>query len=134
MAASSQYATSALFTHIVPATTVDVMTQPTMADWEALDVRIGTVIRAEPNTGSRQPALALWIDLGQDAVVQSSARITDGYAVSDMVDKQVVVVCGFESMRVGGFRSDVLVLGAPTTRGVVLLSPDMPVDPGSIVA
>lgn len=105
-----------------------------MGDWEALDVRIGTVMRAEPNTGSREPALALWIDLGEGAVVQSSAKITDIYAISDMVDKQVVVVCGFESLRVGGFRSDVLVLGAVTTHGVVLLSPDTSVDPGSIVA
>lgn len=105
-----------------------------MADWEALDVRIGTVTRAEPNAGSRDPALALWIDLGHGNVVQSSAKITELYAAPDLVGNQVVVVCGFATMRVGGFRSDVLVLGAVTPRGVVLLAPDTQVDAGSIVA
>ena len=110
------------------------MTTPSMADFEALDVRIGTVVRAEANTGSRDPALALWIDLGEDGVVQSSAKVTDRYTPSDLVDRQVVVVCGFDSIRVGGFRSDVLVLGARTHDGVVLLGPDEGVEPGSTVA
>ena len=110
------------------------MTTPSMADFEALDVRIGTVVRAEANTGSRDPALALWIDLGEDGVVQSSAKVTDRYTPSDLVDRQVVVVCGFDSIRVGGFRSDVLVLGALTHDGVVLLGPDEGVEPGSTVA
>ena len=109
------------------------MTRPTVADWEALDVRIGTVTRAEPNAGSREPALALWIDVG-DEVVQSSAKITDLYEAPSMVGRRVAVVCGFAPMRVGGFRSDVLVLGALTASGVVLLAPDAPVDAGSIVA
>lgn len=110
------------------------MAPPTFADWEALDVRIGTVTRAEPNAGSRDPALALWIDLGDEGIVQSSAKITDLYAASDMVGRQVVVVCGFAPLRVGGFRSDVLVIGALTASGVVLLAPDSPVDAGSVVA
>ena len=110
------------------------MKTPSMADFEALDVRIGTVVRAEPNIGSRDPALALWIDLGEGVVVQSSAKVTDRYTPSDLVDRQVVVVCGFDSIRVGGFRSDVLVLGALTHDGVVLLGPDEGVEPGSTVA
>lgn len=105
-----------------------------MTDWDALDVRVGTVIRAEPNPGSRDPALALWIDLGEGEIAQSSAKITDLYAPADLVDRQVVVVCGFDSLRVGGFRSDVLVLGALTPEGVVLLAPDGTVGPGSAVA
>ncbi|MGI9528972.1 MAG: tRNA-binding protein, partial [Acidimicrobiia bacterium] len=68
------------------------MTRPTFTDWEALDVRIGTVTRAESNPGSRDPALALWIDLGDEGIVQSSAKITELYAPSDMVGRQVVVV------------------------------------------
>lgn len=115
------------------AATVAVMIRPTIADWEALDVRIGTVTRAELNAGARDPALALWVSLG-DEVVQSSAKITDLYEAPDLVGRQVVVVCGFAPMRIGGFRSDVLVLGALTPSGVVLLAPDTPVDGGSIVA
>jgi tRNA-binding protein len=76
----------------------------------------------------------LWIDIGGIEPVQSSAKITDLYQPQDLVGTQVVVVNGFEPMRVGGFRSDVLVLGIVTDAGVVLLRPDSSVTPGSSVA
>jgi tRNA-binding protein len=107
---------------------------PTIDDFEALAVRAGTVLRAEANTESRHPALKLWIDFGALGELQSSARITDRYETSDLVGRSVVAVTGLEPMRVGGFRSDVLVLGALTDNGVVLLNPDTPVPPGSVVA
>jgi tRNA-binding protein len=110
-------------------------TGATMADWERLDIRVGTVRRAEPNTGARDPAFALWIDLGPDiGVVQSSAKITDRYTPDDLVGRHVVVARGFGAMRVGGFRSDVLVLGVETTSGVVLLGVDDGVPDGSAVS
>lgn len=107
---------------------------PSIDDWEALEVEVGTVVRAEPNTGARDPALRLWIDFGAQGVLQSSAKITDRYEPADVVGRQVVAVTGFEPIRVGGFRSDVLVLGAVTDDGVVLLTPDSPVEPGTGVA
>ena len=107
---------------------------PTIDDWNALDVRVGTVVRAEINDGSRDPALKLWIDFGSLGELQSSAKITDRYAPDELVGRQVVAVTGFDPMRVGGFRSDVLVLGAITEAGVVLLSPDTSVEPGTDVA
>lgn len=107
---------------------------PTIDDWHPLKVRAGTVLRAEPNGGARQPAYRLWIDFGPDGVLQSSAKITDRYTAEGLIGSQVVAVTGFEPMRVGGFRSDVLVLGALTADGVVLLRPDHPVDPGAEVA
>lgn len=110
------------------------MGAPTVDDWNRLDVRIGTVRRAEPNAGARDPALALWIDLGEEGMVQSSAKLTDRYEPADLVGRQVVVVCGFDQLRVGGFRSDVLVLGVETDDGVVLLSIDGDVPSGSVVS
>jgi tRNA-binding protein len=107
---------------------------PTIDDWNSLEVRIGTIIRAEPNVGARSPAYRLWIDFGELGELQSSAKITDHYGPSELVGRQVVAVTGFEPIRVGGFRSDVLVLGAVTNAGVVLLHPDLPVDPGTGVA
>lgn len=107
---------------------------PTIDDWESLRVRVGTVTRAEPNTGARHAALRLWIDLGDLGELQSSAKLADRYQPQDLVGTQVVAVTGLASLRVGGFRSDVLVLGALTERGVVLLRPDSGVDPGSVVA
>lgn len=107
---------------------------PNLDDWHALGVRTGTVVRCEPNTAARLPALKLWIDFGDLGVLQSSAKITDHYQTGAMVGTQVVAVTGFEPRHVAGFRSDVLVLGALTDGGVVLLRPDLPVPPGSPVA
>lgn len=107
---------------------------PTIDDWNALDVRVGTILRAETNDAARDSAYKLWIDFGDLGELQSSAKITDHYEPGDLVGRQVVAVTGFGSLRVGGFRSDVLVLGAVTADGVVLLDLDHPVDPGTSVA
>lgn len=107
---------------------------PTISDWHELAVRVGTVVRAETNEGSRRPAYRLWIDFGEFGVLQSSAKITDRYEEGSLVGTQVVAVTGFDPIRVAGFRSDVLILGALTPDGVVLLRPDTPVAPGSEIA
>lgn len=103
-------------------------------DFEALGLRVGTVLRAERNDGARDPAYKLWIDLGDKDPVQSSAKITDLYEIEELIGRQVVVVKGFEPKRIGGFRSDVLVLGALANDGVVLFTPDEPVPPGTTIA
>ena len=107
---------------------------PTFDDFEALGLRIGTIMRAELNEGARDPAYRLWVDLGDKDPVQSSAKLTDRYAPEELVGRQVIVVTGFAPLRVGGFRSDVLLVGALTDEGVVLLRPDEPVPPGATVA
>jgi tRNA-binding protein len=106
----------------------------TIEDFERLHIRVGTVTQAEPNTGARDPAYRLWIDFGELGTLQSSAKVTDRYSPEDLVGRQVVAVTGFDPVRVGGFRSDVLVLGALDAGGVVLLAPDHVVPPGSAVA
>jgi tRNA-binding protein len=107
---------------------------PTISDFEALDLRIGTVVRCEHNSKARKTALAMWIDFGEHGVKQSSAQIDDLYVPDDLVGSQVVAVTGFAPMSVGGFVSEVLVVGALTDDGVVLLRPDRPVEPGTVVA
>ena len=107
---------------------------PTIDDWTALGVRVGRIVRAQPNDGAREPAFTLWIDFGDLGELQSSARITDRYRADELVGKAVVAVTGFEPMHVGGFRSDVLVIGALTSKGVVLIGPDRDVAPGTVVA
>ncbi len=107
---------------------------PTIQDWEDLKVRTGLIVRAEPNDGAREPAYRLWIDFGALGELQSSAKITYRYRAEELIGKTVVAITGFEPMRIGGFRSDVLVLGALTAAGVVLVEPDQEVEPGSTVA
>lgn len=107
---------------------------PAIEDRTALGVRIGRTVRAEPNQGSREPAYSLWIDFGDLGELQSSAKITDRYAADELVGKAVVAVTGFEPKHIGGFRSDVLVVGAVTSDDVVLIEPDQDVDPSTVVA
>lgn len=106
----------------------------TIEDLVALGLRVGTVTRAEANTGARDPSYRLWIDFGEHGAKQSSAKITERYFADDLVGRQVVAVTGFEPVRVGGFRSDVLILGALDASGVVLLAPDVGVPAGTEIA
>lgn len=106
----------------------------TFEEFEALGLRVGTVVRAELNDGARDAAYKLWIDVGLESPVQSSAKITDLYESENLIGRQVIVVTGFVPMRVGGFRSDVLLVGAVTRNGVVLVTPDETVPPGTTVA
>ena len=107
---------------------------PTIEQFDELQLRVGTVVRAEQHGESRFPALKLWIDFGATGELQSSAQITDRYTADNLIGRQVVAVTGFDPRRVAGFRSDVLVLGALSPDGVVLLGPDHAVPPGSEVA
>jgi len=107
---------------------------PSLSDFESLGICVGTIVKVDHNAGAREPAYRLWIDIGGEAPVQSSAKITERYGTGDLIHRQVVVVTGFGAIRVGGFRSDVLVLGVVTENGVVLLRPDDAVPPGSGVS
>jgi tRNA-binding protein len=107
---------------------------PTIEDFQDLQLRVGTVLTAEAHVGARRPAYQLLIDFGPLGEMQSSAQITDRYQPEELVGRQVVAVTGLPPRHIGGFRSDVLILGALTASGVVLLSTDAAVDPGSEVA
>lgn len=103
-------------------------------DFERVDIRVGRVVRAEPFPEARKPAYRLWIDLGELGVKRSSAQITERYEVDELIGRQVLAVTNFEPKQIANFLSEVLVLGAPSEAGeVVLLSPDEPVPDGARV-
>ena len=103
--------------------------------FQQLDIRVGRVTHAEPARGTRRPAYRMTIDFGPLGVRRSSAQITDLYRPADLIGRLVVAVVNLPPKLVGGFRSEVLVLGAVDPDGrVVLLQPERPVDPGLPVA
>jgi len=100
----------------------------------ALDVRVGRVLRAEPNEAARKPAFRLWIDFGPLGVKTSSAQLTGLYRAEELVGRQVIAAVNLGTRRIAGFASEVLVLGVPDAEGrVVLLEPEREVPPGGRV-
>jgi tRNA-binding protein len=102
------------------------------ADFEKVDMRVGTVTDARLFPEARRPAYRLWIDFGALGVKRSSAQITDRYRPEDLVGRRVVAVVNFAPKQIGPFLSEVLVLGAYDAAGqVILLRPDDVVAPGA---
>jgi len=107
------------------------VTQATLDDFQRLDIRVGTVTRAEPFPEARKPAIKLWIDFADLGERKSSAQITAHYSPDALVGRQVLAVVNFAPRQIGKFRSEVLVLGLPDADGaIVLVRPDAPVPDG----
>lgn len=106
---------------------------PTFDDFAAIDIRVGTVLDAEPFPEARKPSLRLRIDFGQELGVKlSSAQLTTRYTPATLVGRQVVAAVNIGTRRIAGFASEVLVLGGmPSPTDVVLLAVDETVANGT---
>ena len=104
----------------------------TIEDFDRIDIRVGTVIDAQPFPEARKPSIKLWIDFGPElGTKQSSAQIAVHYTPAQLVGRQVCAVVNFPPRKIGPFRSEVLTLGMPDAAGaVVLVRPDQDVPVG----
>ncbi len=98
----------------------------TWADFEKIDMRVGKIVSVSDFPEAKIPAYKLKVDLGPDIGVKaSSARITEFYPKNALLGKKVVCVVNFGPKKIGPFVSEVLVMGAYSQGGVVLLAPDL---------
>ncbi|MCY9422484.1 chaperone CsaA [Bacillus paralicheniformis] len=101
-----------------------------------LDIRIGTILKAEEFPEAKVPAIKLEIDFGEEiGVKRSSAQITKRYTPEKLIGRQVTAVVNFPPRRIAGFKSEVLVLGGVPEKGdVILLAPDQEAPNGTKIS
>lgn len=101
---------------------------------ETLDLRVGRILRAEPNARARKPSYKLWIDFGPLGEKTSSAQLIARYGANDLIGRLIVAAVNLGTRNIAGFQSEVLVLGVPDSSGeTVLLAVERDVAPGGKV-
>ncbi|MBT2129576.1 tRNA-binding protein [Aliiroseovarius lamellibrachiae] len=111
----------------------DITPEITFDDFMKVDIRKGTILRAEPFPEARKPAIKIWVDFGPEiGERKSSAQITEHYTPEDLVGKEVMGVVNFPPRQIGPVMSEVLVLGLYDENGHVgLITPDKSVPNGA---
>ena len=97
----------------------------TFEDFMKLDIRAGTILKAEEFKKAKKPAYKLEIDFGKEVgIKKSSAQITNMYIPEELIGKQILAVVNFPQKQIADFLSEVLVLGTYSKDGVILITPD----------
>ncbi|MFC3810015.1 tRNA-binding protein [Lacihabitans lacunae] len=102
-------------------------------DFEKIDMRVGTIQKAEVFEKARKPAYKLWIDFGNEiGVKKTSAQITNLYSPEELINKQIIAVVNFPPKQIADFMSECLVMGVYNKNGdVILINPNLPTENGN---
>ncbi len=104
----------------------------TQEEFNKIELRVGTIIEASINKGTKKPAYKLKIDFGTEiGIKKSSAQITNVYQPEELIGKQVICVMNFQPIKISQIKSEVLVLGVDSENGVVLVTTDYHIDNGN---
>ncbi len=108
------------------------MSEIEFGDFLKVDIRVGTILRAEPYTEASNPSYKLYVDFGPEiGERKTAAQLTVHYTLEELVGKQVAAVINFPAKQIGKFMSEILVLGFPDENdGVVLVEPNRKVADG----
>lgn len=110
------------------------MNEAAYADFEKLDIRVGTVVEAKLAQNLHRPAYRLLIDFGAEGIKKSSAQITERYTAAELVGMQVAAIVNFSPKQIGKFMSECLLLGIPDADGVTLLTTERAVKNGGKIS
>ena len=103
-------------------------------EFEKLELRVGTIRKAENFPKAKKPAYKLRIDFGSFGRKWSSAQITENYSLIDLVGRRIIAAMNLGNKVIGTFKSEVLVMGAEDSNGnIVLIEPDKEIENGSVV-
>ena len=104
----------------------------TYDDFQAVDVRVGTITRTEPYPEARKPAYKVWVDFGEEiGVKKSSAQVTHHYTLESLLGRQVAGAINLGVRQIGPFQSEFLLLGFEDEAGAIsLITPHKPVPNG----
>ncbi|MDE0726044.1 MAG: tRNA-binding protein [Alphaproteobacteria bacterium] len=108
------------------------MSEIEFGDFLKVDIRVGTILRAEPYPEARNPSYKLYVDFGPEiGERKTAAQLTVHYTLEELIGKQVAAVINFPAKQIGKFMSEILVLGFPDENGgVVLVEPNRNVADG----
>ena len=110
------------------------MKEITFEDFTKVEIRTGTILKANLNPKAIKPAYKLSIDFGPLGIKTSSAQITKNYSPEKLIGLQITAVVNFPVKLIAGVKSEVLVLGVYSQKkDLVLLTPVESVEEGSLV-